>query len=187
MYWNIEGMHSAITHKQTKQKHAFSFFFCCVSSLMEEGRRVGKRGEGRNTPEEIRQWCTLLQLPAIYTLPPIPSSLSLLLFSSLLFHSLTTLSAIPTGLYRMVRISVLNDCLRNIVNAERKGKRQVLIRPSSKVVIKVCDSLFVWGFRLCEYSLFFFSSFFSFSFFPPPTVLASDDEAWLHWRVRDCG
>merc|ERR1712134_201563 len=37
---------------------------------------------------------------------------------------------------KMVRISVLNDALRNMVNAERKGKRQVLIRPSSKVVVK---------------------------------------------------
>merc|ERR1712010_43647 len=36
----------------------------------------------------------------------------------------------------MVRISVLNDALRNMVNAERKGKRQVLIRPSSKFVVK---------------------------------------------------
>ncbi|ORZ34935.1 40S ribosomal protein S22-A [Catenaria anguillulae PL171] len=36
----------------------------------------------------------------------------------------------------MVRISVLNDCLNAIVNAERRGKRQVLVRPSSKVVIK---------------------------------------------------
>ncbi|WFD31197.1 40S ribosomal protein S15a [Malassezia sp. CBS 17886] len=36
----------------------------------------------------------------------------------------------------MVRVSVLNDALVSIVNAERRGKRQVLIRPSSKVVIK---------------------------------------------------
>ncbi|EKM56820.1 uncharacterized protein PHACADRAFT_254154 [Phanerochaete carnosa HHB-10118-sp] len=36
----------------------------------------------------------------------------------------------------MVRVSVLNDCLNNIVNGERRGKRQVLIRPSSKVIVK---------------------------------------------------
>ncbi|EGC35749.1 hypothetical protein DICPUDRAFT_47510 [Dictyostelium purpureum] len=36
----------------------------------------------------------------------------------------------------MVRISVLNDCLNSIVNAERQGKSQVLVRPSSKVIIK---------------------------------------------------
>ena len=36
----------------------------------------------------------------------------------------------------MVRISVLNDALKNMFNAEKRGKRQVLLRPSSKVVIK---------------------------------------------------
>ncbi|KAI8058176.1 40S ribosomal protein S22-A [Syncephalis plumigaleata] len=36
----------------------------------------------------------------------------------------------------MVRVSVLNDCLNNINNAERRGRRQVLIRPSSKVIVK---------------------------------------------------
>ncbi|CDS08734.1 40S ribosomal protein S22-A [Lichtheimia hyalospora FSU 10163] len=36
----------------------------------------------------------------------------------------------------MVRVSVLNDCLNAINNAERRGKRQVMIRPSSKVIVK---------------------------------------------------
>ncbi|RKP22665.1 40S ribosomal protein S22-A [Syncephalis pseudoplumigaleata] len=36
----------------------------------------------------------------------------------------------------MVRVSVLNDCLNNINNAERRGRRQVLVRPSSKVIVK---------------------------------------------------
>ena len=36
----------------------------------------------------------------------------------------------------MVRISVLGDALKTILNAERAGKRQVLIRPSSKIVLR---------------------------------------------------
>jgi small subunit ribosomal protein S15Ae len=36
----------------------------------------------------------------------------------------------------MVRISVLGDALKTMYNAEKRGKRQVLLRPVSKVVIK---------------------------------------------------
>ncbi|KAI0395310.1 40S ribosomal protein S22 [Xylariaceae sp. FL0594] len=36
----------------------------------------------------------------------------------------------------MVKTSVLNDALNAINNAEKMGKRQALIRPSSKVIVK---------------------------------------------------
>ena len=36
----------------------------------------------------------------------------------------------------MVKVNVLGDCLRTIVNAEKAGKKQVMIRPVSKVVVK---------------------------------------------------
>ena len=45
----------------------------------------------------------------------------------------------------MVRMGVLADALKTLYNAEKRGKRQVIIRPSSKVVIKALQHMQVHG------------------------------------------
>lgn len=48
----------------------------------------------------------------------------------------------------MVRTSVLHDALNSINNAEKAGKRQVMIRPSSKVITKFLQVMQKHG-KLC--------------------------------------
>jgi small subunit ribosomal protein S15Ae len=61
----------------------------------------------------------------------------------------------------MVRVSVLQDCLNNINNAEKRGKRQVLVRPSSKVIVKFLSVMQKHGKQLYPY-------FFLFALFHTP-------------------
>ena len=65
-------------------------------------------------------------------------------------------------LARMVRVSVLNDTLKSMYNAEKRGKWQVMIRPSSKVIIKFLLVMQKHGMLSLTCNNFFFSDLLCF-------------------------
>lgn len=74
----------------------------------------------------------------------------------------------------MVRTSVLHDALNAINNAEKAGKRQVLIRPSSKVIIKFLQVMQRHGMS----RNFLFIHFFFFCILRHLASTIQHDNAW---------